>query len=154
MLEFDRNVLGLADAHSSEFVADTEHPVICMLDEQKHVTQMGATMRLGAQKCVLQAGSRAAQIYGETEIIERHRHRYEFNPGYRTQFQQAGMIASGYSPDGKLVEIVELPEHPYFVAVQFHPEFKTKPGEAHPLFSSFIEAALNRHHGSHAGGEA
>ena len=145
VIEFARNVLHLQEANSSEFAADTPHPVICLLDEQRHVTNKGATMRLGAQLCDLEAGSRAEQIYGRSRISERHRHRYEFNPGYRAQFIEAGLLPSGTSPDGSLVEVVELPEHPWFVAVQFHPEFKSKPLAAHPLFASFVEAALNRH---------
>ena len=146
VIEFARHVLHLADANSSEFASDTEHPVICLLDEQKNITEKGATMRLGAQTCVLKPGSRAAEVYDADQILERHRHRYEFNPEYARRFEEAGLIASGFSPDGKLVEIIEIPDHPWFVAVQFHPEFKSKPPEAHPLFSGFIEAALNRHH--------
>lgn len=146
VIEYARHVLGLADANSSEFASDTEHPVICLLDEQKHVTQFGASMRRGAQECALKPGTRAAEIYGATRISERHRHRYEFNPAYAQAFREAGLIASGTSPDGTLVEIVEMPEHPWFLAVQFHPEFKSKPPHAHPLFSSFVEAALDRHH--------
>jgi len=146
VIEYARNVLGLKEANSSEFEADTPDPVICLLDEQKQVTNKGATMRLGAQRCILEPGSKAEQIYGCAEISERHRHRYEFNPEYRADFATAGLIASGTGPDGKLVEIVEVPDHPWFIAVQFHPEFKSRPGESHPLFASFIEAALNRHH--------
>jgi CTP synthase len=117
-----------------------------LLDEQRNVVKKGATMRLGAQLCEVDPDSHAARIYEQSQISERHRHRYEFNPAYRQQFQEAGLIASGFSPDRKLVEIVEIPDHPWFVAVQFHPEFKTKPYAAHPLFSSFVGAAVNRHH--------
>jgi len=145
VIEFARNVLDWPDANSTEFAADTAHPVICILEEQKTVTDKGGTMRLGAQPCVLDENSRAACSYGTIEISERHRHRYEFNPEYSRSFTEAGMVASGASPDGKLVEVVEIPDHPWFVAVQFHPEFKSKPAAAHPLFRGFIKAALQRH---------
>jgi len=145
VIEFARNVLGLEAAHSTEFVADTPNPVICMLEEQKNITFKGGTMRLGAQPCHLQPDSTAARCYESTEVEERHRHRYEFNPEFRNPFAAAGMLATGTSPDGNLVEIVEMPEHPWFVAVQFHPEFKSKPLAAHPLFTGFVEAARVRH---------
>lgn len=144
VIEFARNVLGLVNANSTEFAADIEHPVICLLNDQKKVIDKGATMRLGAQTCFLVAGSRAEQCYGKATVSERHRHRYEFNPEYTSLFAKAGMTASGVSKDG-LVEIMELADHPWFVAVQFHPEFKSKPQSAHPLFSGFVEAALNYH---------
>ena len=146
-IEFARNVIGLAGAHSTEFSKDTPHPVICLLDEQKTITDKGGTMRLGAQTAKLEAGSRAATAYGAVQITERHRHRYEFNNVYRQQFAAHGMQFSGTSPDGSLVEILELPSHPWFLAVQFHPEFKSKPIAAHPLFSGFIAAALEKHVG-------
>jgi len=149
VIEFARNVLNLDNANSSEFADETEHPVICLLDEQRSITQKGATMRLGAQPCVLLDDSRAAECYQATEVSERHRHRYEFNPRYREQFVEAGMIASGTSPDGALVEIVEIPAHPWFVAAQFHPEFKSKPTAAHPLFAGFIGAAVKHHQQQH-----
>ena len=142
VIEFARNVLGLDGAHSTEFDREARHPVICMMEEQKGLTHLGGTMRLGACPCQLQPGSRAAELYGKLLIHERHRHRYEFNNAYRDQFSAAGMAASGISPDGNLVEMIELPDHPWFVAVQFHPEFKSKPTGAHPLFAGFIEAAL------------
>jgi CTP synthase len=142
VIEFARNVLGLDGAHSTEFDREARHPVICMMEEQKGLTHLGGTMRLGAYPCQLQPGSRAAELYGKLLIHERHRHRYEFNNAYREQFSAAGMTASGVSPDGSLVEMIELPDHPWFVAVQFHPEFKSKPTCAHPLFAGFIEAAL------------
>jgi CTP synthase len=145
VIEFARNVLRLENANSTEFSADTAHPVICLLNDQKKVIDKGATMRLGAQVCLLEPGSRAAECYDAERVSERHRHRYEFNPGYRSQFVEAGMLVSGASPDGGLVEIVELVDHPWFLAVQFHPEFKSKPNRAHPLFSGFIEAALAHH---------
>ncbi|MCH7990027.1 MAG: CTP synthase [Planctomycetes bacterium] len=146
VIEFARNVLELQDANSTEFAADTEYPVICLLEEQKTITDKGGTMRLGAQPCLLEEESLSAACYQTNQISERHRHRYEFNPEYLRQFTQAGMIAAGTSPGGELVEIVEIPDHPWFVAVQFHPEFKSKPGNSHPLFRGFIEAALQRHH--------
>jgi len=145
VIEHARDVLRHADANSTEFAADTNHPVICLLEEQKSVVTKGATMRLGAQACHLAEDSLAATCYGELEISERHRHRYEFNPEYRQAMIDSGMALSGLSPDGKLVEIVEIPDHPWFLAVQFHPEFKSKPHEPHPLFLGFIQAALNRH---------
>jgi CTP synthase len=145
VIEFARNVLGLENANSTEFVADVEHPVICMLNEQKQISDKGGTMRLGAQTCVLDPGSLAERTYGTTVIRERHRHRYEFNPAYRRQFVDAGMTFTGNHPDGHLAEVLELPEHPWFLAVQYHPEFKSKPPAAHPLFAGFVEAALTRH---------
>jgi CTP synthase len=145
VIEFARNVLGLADANSSEFSSETQHPVICLLEAQKGVRYKGGTMRLGAQPCVLTPGTRTAEAYGVSEISERHRHRYEFNPEYRREFTEAGLQVAGTSPNGSLVEIVELANHPWFVAVQYHPEFKSQPHNAHPLFKGFIEAALLRH---------
>jgi CTP synthase len=142
VIEFARHVLGLARANSTEFAADTPHPVVCMLEDQKQVTEKGGTMRLGSQPCDLEEDSRAFECYGTTTVFERHRHRYEFNPDYRRRFVEGGMLPSGVSPDGTLVEIVELPAHPWFVAVQFHPEFKSKPHEPHPLFRGFLAAAL------------
>jgi CTP synthase len=144
-IEFARNVVGLDRAHSTEFSKDTPHAVICLLDEQKSVTDKGGTMRLGAQTAYLDASSRSATCYGSEVIEERHRHRYEFNNTYRQQFSAHGMLFAGTSPDGTLVEIIELPGHPWFVAVQFHPEFKSKPTQAQPLFAGFVEAAIERH---------
>lgn len=144
VIEFARNVLGLTQAHSTEFAADTPDPVICILEEQKTVTDKGGTMRLGAQPCRLKEGSRVAECYGATEITERHRHRYEFNPEYEDRFVSAGLSPSGTHESGMLVEVVELPDHPWFIAVQFHPEFRSKPHDAHPLFRDFIGAALRR----------
>ena len=144
-IEFARNVVGLDRAHSTEFSKDTPHAVICLLDEQKSVTDKGGTMRLGAQTAYLDASSRSAACYGSEVIEERHRHRYEFNNTYRQQFSAHGMACAGTSPDGTLVEIIELPGHPWFVAVQFHPEFKSKPTQAQPLFAGFVEAAIERH---------
>ncbi len=145
VIEFSRHVLGRHKANSTEFAADTTDPVICLLEEQKQVTTKGGTMRLGAQPCRLTEGSLAARLYGAPEVSERHRHRYEFNPVYRQELAEAGMNVVGISPDGKLAEIIEIPDHPWFLAVQFHPEFKSKPNRPHPLFLGFIEAALERH---------
>jgi CTP synthase len=145
VIEFGRNVIGLKDAHSTEFDKNTNHPVICLLNEQREITQMGGTMRLGNQQAVLVDGSKARQAYSQAEIGERHRHRYEFNNQYRQQFIANGMQFTGTSPDSSLVEIVELPEHPWFLAVQFHPEFKSKPTKSHPLFAGFVAAAIERH---------
>jgi CTP synthase len=117
---------------------------VCLLNEQYHITQMGGTMRLGLYPCQLAEGSRAHQAYGSTLVQERHRHRYEFNNQYRQQFAANGMSFSGTSPDGKLVEVIELPSHPWFVAVQCHPEFRSKPTQAHSLFRGFVKAALER----------
>jgi CTP synthase len=145
VIEFARHEVGLEGAHSTEFNKNTSHPVICLLDEQRTITDKGGTMRLGAQAAVLDPGSKSAAAYGGAFISERHRHRYEFNNIYRQQFEAHGMQFAGKSPDGSLVEIVELPGHPWFVAVQFHPEFKSKPTRAQPLFSGFIAAAIERH---------
>jgi CTP synthase len=145
VIEYGRHMIGLDEANSTEFDAVTPHPVICLLEEQRGIETKGASMRLGAQPCLLTDNSLMAKIYGTREISERHRHRYEFNPDYRQRFEKGGMLLSGNSPSGKLVEAIELPDHPWFVAVQFHPEFKSKPNQPHPLFHSFIQAALTRH---------
>jgi CTP synthase len=145
VIEFARNVVNLSGAHSSEFDKDSPHPVICLLDDQKTITDKGGTMRLGAQLAQLEPGTLTAECYGSTEANERHRHRYEFNNVYRQQFAAHNLRFSGTSPDGKLVEIIELADHPWFVAVQFHPEFKSKPTLAHPLFSGFLGAAVTHH---------
>lgn len=145
VIEFARNVLELPDAHSTEFNSETNAPVICLLEEQKEITEKGGTMRLGAQDCILAQDSKAYSCYGADSISERHRHRYEYNPEYRKQLIDAGMIPTGTSPNGNLVEIVEIPDHPWYLAVQFHPEFKSKPVSPHPLFAGFVGAALNYH---------
>jgi CTP synthase len=145
-IEFARNVLKLEKAHSTEFDPSTPHPVIALLDEQKKVTKKGGSMRLGAQPCQLMMGTRAAQLYGAFVVNERHRHRYEFNNVYRDRFAKADFVFSGNSPDGKLVEIIELPKHPFFIGSQFHPEFHSKPHQPHPLFRGFIAAAHARQH--------
>ncbi|MCE3016182.1 MAG: CTP synthase [Pirellula sp.] len=146
-IEFGRNIVGLDRAHSTEFDKDTPNPVICLLDEQKQVTNLGGTMRLGAQPCSLIEGSTAHKAYQESQVSERHRHRYEFNNVYRSQFEAHGMRFSGLSPDGTLVEILEIPSHPFYLAVQFHPEFKSKPTKSHPLFAAFVNAAVQRRTG-------
>jgi CTP synthase len=142
--EFAQNVAGCEGANSTEIEPDTPHPVIHLLPGQEAIEDKGATMRLGSYPCKLAPGSRAHAAYGTTEIAERHRHRYEFNNDYRKRLEKAGLVCSGLSPDGELVEIIELPDHPFFVASQFHPEFKSKPFAAHPLFRAFIEAAAQR----------
>ena len=144
VIEFARNVLGLKEANSTEFDADSRDPVICMLEEQRTISDKGGTMRLGSQPCLLKSGSKARACYGADQVMERHRHRYEFNPEYRTRMLESGLEISGLSPSGNLVEIVELPNHPWFVAVQFHPEFKSKPLAPHPLFKGFVGAAIER----------
>ena len=141
VVEYARHVCGLADAHSSELDPKTAHPVIDLMADQVGVTAKGGTMRLGSYPCRLADGSRAEAIYGARDINERHRHRYEFNNDYRETLTQAGLVLSGQSPDGRLVEMIELPEHPFFVAGQFHPELKSRPNRAHPLFREFIRAA-------------
>ena len=146
-IEFARNVLKLPKAHSTEFDLETPDPVIAMLDEQTRVTKKGGTMRLGAQPCQLAVGSKTAQLYGAFVIKERHRHRYEFNNAYADKFQKADFVFSGRTPDGKLVEIIELPNHPFFIGSQFHPEFRSKPHLPHPLFKGFITAALEHSQG-------
>jgi CTP synthase len=140
-IEFARNVAGLAGANSSEFEATPAHPVIDFLPEQRDIKDKGASMRLGAYPCVLVPGTRAHIAYKSGEISERHRHRYEVNNSYRERLEAAGLVISGTSPDKRLVEMVELPNHPYFVGCQFHPEFKSRPQDPHPLFRSFIAAA-------------
>ena len=142
VVEFSRHVCGLDKANSAEFDEKSPHKVVDLMETQKGVTAKGATMRLGAWPCRLAPDTRARQVYGETEISERHRHRYEVNNAYRDRLTEKGLVLSGLSPDGHLVEMVELPEHPYFVACQFHPEFKSKPMAPHPLFARFVAAAL------------
>jgi len=142
VIEFARNVSGLRGANSTEFDATPPYPVVDLMPEQRSVTEKGATMRLGAYPCVLAPGSKAAAAYGASEISERHRHRYEVNNDFREALTSHGMLISGASPDRRLVEMIELPQHPYFVGCQFHPEFKSRPQEPHPLFQSFIAAAL------------
>ncbi len=147
VIEFARYVLGYADANSSELNPDTEHPVIDLMPEQKDVEDLGGTMRLGLYPCKLTEGSLSREIYNSDLIYERHRHRYEFNNEYRNEITENGMVISGQSPDDRLVEMVELPDHPWYIGVQFHPEFKSRPNHAHVLFASFIKAALDRKKG-------
>jgi CTP synthase len=144
VIEFARNVCGLEGANSSEFDPATPHPVIDLLPEQKNVTDLGGSMRLGAQPCHIVPGTKAEQVYGERVVYERHRHRYEVNPAYHDALSGKGMIFSGLSPDGRLVEIVELEGHPFFMAGQFHPELRSRPTRPHPLFRDFIGAARER----------
>ena len=141
VVEYARHVLGYADANSAEFDPQTEHPVIDLMPEQKDIIQLGGTMRLGKYPCKLEEGSKAAFLYGKPLIEERHRHRFEVNNEFRETFQKAGVRFSGKSPDGRIVEMMELPDHPWFLAAQFHPEFKSRPNRPHPLFQGFIEAA-------------
>ncbi len=141
-IEFARNVCGLEGANSTEFAPDTPHPVICLLEEQENVREMGATMRLGSWRTRLAEGSHARQAYRVDEVFERHRHRYEFNMAYRAQMEEKGLVISGTSPEGDLVEVVELRDHPWFLACQYHPEFQSKPNSPHPLFKAFIAASL------------
>jgi CTP synthase len=143
-VEFARHVCGLERASSTELDPGTPHPVVDLMPDQRGVTDKGATMRLGSYPCVLKAGTRAAEAYGTTEIAERHRHRWEINNNYRDALERHGMVISGMSPDGRLVEMIELPQHPYFVGCQFHPEFKSRPSAPHPLFARFIKAAIER----------
>jgi CTP synthase len=142
VIEFSRNTLGLAEANSSEMDASTPHPVIDIMEAQKKITEKGGTMRLGAWKCDLAKDTKIASIYNTTSIMERHRHRYEFNNDFKLQLESAGMIASGFNPETGLVEIIEIPSHPWFIGVQYHPEYKSTVANPHPLFLAFIKAAL------------
>jgi CTP synthase len=144
VIEFARNVLGLTDANTTEIESDCRHPVVCLLDEQFAIVRKGGTMRLGLYPTALRDGSLAQEAYGGKQVHERHRHRYEFNNVYRKDYEAKGMSFSGLSPDGKLVEVIELPGHPWFLAVQCHPEFRSKPTQSHPLFRSFVAASLAR----------
>ena len=143
-VEYARDALGLAEANSREFAPETPDPVVSLMADQEDVDEKGATMRLGAYPCELTPGSKAASIYGRASISERHRHRYEFNNAYRARLEEAGLRVCGTSPDDRLVEMIELPDHPWFIGCQFHPEFKSRPTEAHPLFASFIAACRAR----------
>ena len=142
IVEFARSVLGYKDAHSIELAPDTTHPVIALMEEQNGVVNIGGTLRLGAYPCRLKKDSLANRLYGEEEISERHRHRYEVNNYYREELEKNGMILSGLSPDGRIVEMVEISDHPYFIGTQGHPEFKSRPNKAHPLFRGLIQAAV------------
>ena len=142
-IEFARNACGIKDANSTEFDKNTKEPVISLLEEQRGVKNMGASMRLGTWPTKIAKGTLAEKIYGSTEVMERHRHRYEFNMKYRDQMNEKGFVISGTSPDGTLAELIELRDHPYFVGCQYHPEFQSKPNKPHPLFKGFIQACLN-----------
>ena len=141
IIEFARNVMGLKEGHSSEFAPECGDAVISLMESQQHLTDMGGTMRLGAYPCRLGPGTRAAEIYGVPQVSERHRHRYEVSNAYRDRFVEHGLTLSGVSPDGSLVEIVELQTHPWFIGCQFHPELQSRPNRPHPLFASFVGAA-------------
>ena len=147
-IEFARNVAGLSGANSTEFDPDTPHPVITILPDKRGIKKIGGTLRKGAYPAILKENSLAFRVYGKREISERHRHRYEFNPEYMDILEEKGLVFSGISPDGRLVEIIELPEHPYFIAVQFHPEFKSRPLSPHPLLTEFVKAMRRHHAGS------
>ena len=144
VIEFARDICGLKGANSTEFVPDTPHPVIDLMPEQKEVADKGGTMRLGAYPCQLREGSLARAAYGEEQVMERHRHRFEVSNRYREELTRGGLLLSGLSPDGRLVEIAELPGHPFFLGTQFHPEFKSRPNRPHPLFREFVAAAVAR----------
>jgi len=148
VIDIARNLAGLGEAHSTEFVKDTPYPVIALMEEQHGVVAKGGTMRLGSQPCILSKNTKSSTAYGTEQITERHRHRYEFNSHFRKQLEAAGLVVAGTSPDDALVEIIEVVNHPWFVAVQFHPEFKSKPTSAHPLFSGLVAAAVERHAGN------
>ncbi len=151
-IEFSRNVLGLGGANSTEMDPNTPHPVVCLLDDQFHITDKGGTMRLGSYPCNLKDGSKAQMAYAACQVYERHRHRYELNNRFRNQLEENGFLITGTSPDGNLVEVIELRGHPWFVAVQCHPEFKSKPIKAHPLFREFVQASLRQREGRKVGG--
>src|SRR5437868_14905890 len=141
-IELARNVCGIKNANSTEFDKDTPNPVISLLEEQRGVKNKGASMRLGTWPTKIAKGTVAEKIYGDDEVLERHRHRYEFNMKYREKMGEKGFTISGTSPDGSLAELIELRDHPYFLACQYHPEFQSKPNKPHPLFKGFIEAAI------------
>lgn len=143
VVEFSRNVCGMENANSTEFNSETPFPVIDLMDDQRSITSKGGTMRLGTYECMIVPGGRCEEIYGAKVIRERHRHRYEFNPAYRERLEHHGLMSGGLSPDGTLVEMVEYADHPWFVGCQFHPEFKSRPMDPHPLFASYIKACLN-----------
>lgn len=151
IVEYARHVAGLPQAASAELEPDTPDPVIALLPEQSGVENLGGTLRLGSYPCVLAEGSLAQRLYGKREIAERHRHRYEVNNAYRKGLEEGGMKLSGLSPDGRIVEMVELPGHPFFIATQAHPEFKSRPDQAHPLFVGLVAAALDHKPGSRQG---
>ena len=142
VIEYARNILGLKDAHSLEMNPETTNPVINLMDDQADVSDKGGTMRLGSYECAIHDNTLAQKLYGATTIFDRHRHRFEFNNDYLAQFEGAGMSATGFNPESNLVEIMEIDKHPFFIGVQFHPEYKSTVANPHPLFKGFIEAAL------------
>ena len=144
VIEWARNIANLENAHSAEFAPNCQHPVINLLPEQQDVVDLGGTMRVGLYPCSIEPNTLAFKLYQKPLIYERHRHRYEFNNGYRNLFLESGYTISGTSPDGRLVEIIELPNHPFFIATQFHPEFQSRPSAPHPLFKGFVEAIMLR----------
>ncbi|HDI52894.1 MAG TPA: CTP synthetase, partial [Candidatus Bathyarchaeota archaeon] len=148
VVEYSRHVLGLEDAHTTECDPDTPHPVIDLLPEQRGVDELGGTMRLGSHPIVVKPGTLAHSLYGSELIYERHRHRWEVNPRYWDRLEEAGVVFSGWSPDGRRKEIMELPDHPFFLATQFHPEFKSRPWRPSPPYYGFIKAALERRLGA------
>ena len=148
VIEYARHICGMDDANSTEFDQKTTHPVISLQEEQKGIQAMGATMRLGAYKALIRPGTLAHKLYGKDSVTERHRHRYEFNPAYRDELENAGLVISAVNDEHGLVEVVELPEHPFFIACQYHPEFQSAPNRAHPLFFGLVSAALE--HKSHS----
>ena len=150
VMSYARNVLGYADANSSEFDPDSTHPVIDLMESQQGISKKGGTMRLGAYPCKIRPGTIMASAYGEEMISERHRHRYEFNNNFREEIENKGMQITGTSPTGELVETVEIPNHPFYIGVQFHPEFKSRPNRAHPLFKAFVAASLKRSQNNNA----
>jgi len=143
VIEFARNVLKISDANSTEMNPDTQNPVISIMENQKNVENKGGTMRLGAWKCTITENTLAHKIYGTTQIMERHRHRYEYNSNYAEKLQAAGLINSGINPETGLVEIIELPTHPFFIGVQYHPEYKSTVAKAHPIFVNFVATIIN-----------
>ena len=151
IIEFARNVCGIKDADSIEFNPDTKNPIICLLPDQNGVENIGGTLRLGAYPCVLGEGTVAYGLYGKKDISERHRHRYEVNNDYREILKENGMTLSGISPDGRIVEMIEIENHPFYVATQAHPEFKSRPDKPHPLFRGFVEKAVARKEKKEAG---
>ena len=144
IVEFARHVLGYEDANSIELAPETTHPVIALMPDQEKVEDLGGTLRLGSYPCVLQDGSLSLELFGKKEIQERHRHRYEVNNAYREELAAKGMTIAGTSPDGHIVEMIEIPANPFFVGTQGHPEFKSRPNHAHPLFRGFIKAAADK----------
>ena len=144
VIEFARNVLGMNTAHTTEIHAETKFPVIDLMEEQTKIKRKGGTMRLGEYLCDLKNGSKTIKAYNQKATKERHRHRYEFNNAYLEEFEKFGMYASGINPENNLVEIIEIPDHPWFIGVQFHPEYKSTVSKPHPLFIHFVKACLNQ----------